>query len=209
MTMANTHPEAVRPSETVTRDPPRWEASSTLLAVASRIGCNIFGRRLLVVGMEAKLTAEVSSTDTFETLFDREWRPMLQVAYLIVGSHAVAEEIVQEAFTVVLDRWESIDRPGGYLRTTVVRAAVRAAALSRRERDAVSAQHPDVAYQPDHEGIWEQLEHLSSRQRSALVLRFHADLSLDDVAETLGCRPATARSLVRRGLEELRKKELR
>ena len=155
------------------------------------------------------MSAEVSSTDTFDTLFDREWRPMLQVAYLIVGSHAVAEEVVQEAFAVLLDRWESIDRPGGYLRTIVVRSAVRAATLSRRERDAVSTQRPDVVYQPDHEGIWEQLEHLSSRQRSALVLRFHADLPLAEVAETLGCRPATARSLVRRGLEELRKKDLR
>lgn len=150
--------------------------------------------------------AEVSNPDTFGTLFDREWRPMLQVAYLIVGSHAVAEELVQEAFTAVLSRWGSIDRPGGYLRTVVVRSSVDASKRRRREDDATRGTRPDVVYQPDPDGIWEHLDHLNSRQRSALVLRFYADLSLDDVADALGCRPATARSLVRRGLQELRKK---
>jgi len=45
---------------------------------------------------------------------------------------------------------------------------------------------------------------LPLRQRSALVLRYFCDLGDADIAELLGCRPATVRSLVHRGLANLR-----
>jgi DNA-directed RNA polymerase specialized sigma24 family protein len=45
---------------------------------------------------------------------------------------------------------------------------------------------------------------LSSRQRSAVVLRYFSDSSDNEIAMVLGCRPATVRSLIRRGLSHLR-----
>jgi len=45
---------------------------------------------------------------------------------------------------------------------------------------------------------------LRPRQRLAVVLRYYLDLSFDEVAAAIGCRPATARSLVHRALGELR-----
>jgi DNA-directed RNA polymerase specialized sigma24 family protein len=36
------------------------------------------------------------------------------------------------------------------------------------------------------------------------VLRFYADLRVDEVAKILGCRPGTAASLIHRGLADLR-----
>jgi RNA polymerase sigma factor (sigma-70 family) len=49
------------------------------------------------------------------------------------------------------------------------------------------------------------LARLPYRQRAALVLRFYRDLPDDEISEVLGCRPATVRSLVFRGLEQLRR----
>jgi DNA-directed RNA polymerase specialized sigma24 family protein len=45
---------------------------------------------------------------------------------------------------------------------------------------------------------------VSTRQRTALVLRYYVDLPEDDIAAILHCRPATVRSLVQRGLDRLR-----
>ena len=42
------------------------------------------------------------------------------------------------------------------------------------------------------------------RQRTAIVLRFYEDLSEDDIAMIMRCRPGTARSLVARGMATLR-----
>ncbi|MGZ4740484.1 MAG: sigma factor-like helix-turn-helix DNA-binding protein [Ilumatobacteraceae bacterium] len=42
------------------------------------------------------------------------------------------------------------------------------------------------------------------RQRSAIVLRYLCDLPEEEIAANLNCRPSTVRSLVRRGLAELR-----
>src|SRR5215470_1874637 len=56
------------------------------------------------------------------SLYEREREPMVRLAVLLVGSLAVAEEVVQDAFVVVSQRWNELDNPGGYLRTTVVNA---------------------------------------------------------------------------------------
>lgn len=158
--------------------------------------------------MGIAVSRDEAQTESFEVLFDDEWRPMVQLAYLITGSYAVAEEVVQEAMATVFDRWSSIESPGGYLRTTVVRSAARHKRRRRREHQFVASLPAPVIQLPEHDDLWDHLADLKSRQRSALVLRFYADLSMDDIATTLGCRPATARSLVRRGLEQLRKKAM-
>ena len=42
------------------------------------------------------------------------------MATLMVGSSAIAEEVLQDAFGAVSERWDCLERPGGYLRTSVV-----------------------------------------------------------------------------------------
>ena len=43
--------------------------------------------------------------------------------------------------------------------------------------------------------MWHALAVLPSRQRAVLVLRYYLDLSDQTIAETLGCRRGTVRSL--------------
>jgi len=47
------------------------------------------------------------------------------------------------------------------------------------------------------------LDELPARRRDALVLRFYLGLSEADIAETLGVRPGTVKSMVSRGLQQL------
>ena len=146
-----------------------------------------------------------ASTVQLGALFEREQYAMVRLAALLVGSRALAEEIVQESFITVGARWANLDNPGGYLRSTVVNAcrmALRRRAIERRyAHDAASVVDTPTELVELHDA----LARLSDRQRAVVVLRYFADASDAEVAQLLGCRTSTVRSLARRSLLKLRK----
>jgi RNA polymerase sigma factor (sigma-70 family) len=131
---------------------------------------------------------------------------MLRMATLMVGSVAVAEEVVQDAFAVVGARWSSLDRPGAYLRTTVVNGCAHV--LRRRQVDGRAAglwpSQPSTELPTRLLEIRDALDRLTDRQRMVVVLRYFIDISDGEIAELLGVRPATVRSLARRAFAVLR-----
>lgn len=143
-----------------------------------------------------------------DNLYQREYQPMVRLARLLTGSLATAEELVQDAFITLHQRADRIDNPGGYLRRTVVNncySHLRRADLERRKLQVVGNRpdHPELP--TDLDETWRSLESLKPRQRTALVLRFYEDLSVADVAELMGVREGTVKSLVHRGLRQLEK----
>lgn len=148
---------------------------------------------------------QVCDVTTFEDYFSRERTAMLRVAYLITRSRPIAEEIVQDAFVAVYQRWTELDSPSAYLRTTVVRAAVATRNRSWRGRALEARSSARPAPEPGVDEMRTSLAHLPPKQRAALVLRFYCDLTHEDIAAALGCTAATARSLTHRGLAALRK----
>jgi RNA polymerase sigma factor (sigma-70 family) len=139
----------------------------------------------------------------FEELYQAYWDPMVRLATLLVDRPAVAEELVQEAFVRVERAYDRLDAPVAYLRAAVVnrcRSYLRRASLERRHQ----LEAPLEVTGPELDETWQQLRRLTSRRRAAIVLRFYADLRVDEVAEILGCRPGTAASLIHRGLADLR-----
>lgn len=132
---------------------------------------------------------------------------MVRVAHLISGSNAVAEEIVQDAFVRLRERWDSLDNPGGYLRTTVVNACRSQLRRHDVERRYARTQRPDDIVTGDREidETWTALGQLPERQRAVLVLRFYEDLPEAEIAHILGCRIGTVKSSMHRALKRLRK----
>lgn len=141
------------------------------------------------------------------SLYQREYRPMVRMATLMVGSAPVAEEVVQDAFAVVGERWHDLDRPGAYLRTTVVNGCSQV--LRRRAaEDRVSRLAPppdDVVLPTRLIELRHALDRLTERQRMVIVLRYVVDVSDREIAEILSVRPSTVRSLARRAFAVLRK----
>ena len=137
----------------------------------------------------------------------------IRLAYLLTGDRTVAEDLVQEAFVRFVGRLRFLRDPDAfepYLRRTIVnlsknyfrRRAVERAYLEREgPRIENGGSDPDVA---THDALRTALLRLPLRQRTALVLRYYEDLPDATIAELLGCRQATVRSLVARGLEALR-----
>ena len=140
----------------------------------------------------------------FDDLYRAEYAPMVQLARGLVDSFEQAEEIVQDAFAKVFERWDRLSEPGGYLRVTVVNGARNE--LRKRElgRRLGLARRPEtVGGEPDH--LFDALASLPARQRMVHVLRYYADMTESEIAETLNVRPGTVKSAASRGLSKLRK----
>lgn len=138
-------------------------------------------------------------------LYESEYVGLVQLAYLLLGSAAVADEVVQDAFLAVRERWHAIDSsPGGYVRRTVVNGA-----RMRLRRDRIEARRlldpPPVDAPADLIDVRDALARLPVPQRTAIVLRFWAQLPDEETAAVLGCRVGTVRSHISRGIATLRK----
>jgi len=139
-------------------------------------------------------------------LYLSERVPMTRLATLHVGSVHQAEEIVQEAFIKIGDRWNTIERPGGYLRTTVINGC--RSVLRRREveeRHVNESLGDDIKLPAHLVELHEALGQLSERQRTVIVLRYFVDLPDTEIAEIMEISAVTVRTLTHRSLSKLRK----
>ena len=159
------------------------------------------------------LVASDVSADRLGALYEAHAADALRLAYLLTGDRVVAQDLVQDAFVKVAGRLTHLRRQeafGAYLRVTVVNLARMRGRRLKVERDYLERHRselrephrdPDVAAA---ESLRLALSRLPFRQRAAIVLRFFDDVPDDVSAQVLGCRQATVRSLIHRGLESLR-----
>lgn len=135
---------------------------------------------------------------------------LLRFAYLLCGDRHRAEDLLQDVLLAMYRRFGDdlpLDNPTGYARRALANANV---SWSRRgtNRELVIAELPDSpTFEPDgatRDALWQALRRLPVRQRTVLVLRFYADADDAEIADTLGCRRGTVRSLASRALAALR-----
>lgn len=135
---------------------------------------------------------------------------LLRFAYLVSGDRQRAEDLVQDALLGMYRRFGEtlpLDNPHGYARRAIVHANVSwARRATNRELPVEVLPDSDaaVADAADRDELWQALRRLPERQRAVLVLRFYADATDTEIAETLRCRRGTVRSLASRALAALR-----
>ncbi len=136
--------------------------------------------------------------------------PKLVAALALHGGQVeVAEDLAQETLVRVWEHWSEVrhaDSPDAWafrvafnLSTSVLRRRV----LERRfpVPAAADAPGPDAA---DQIAVRQALQLLPTRQRAAIILRYFADLSVDDTAAAMGCAPGTVKALTSQGIANLR-----
>ena len=156
------------------------------------------------ISLESAPADEAIALTGFDDLYRAEYEPMVRLARGLVDAPEIAEEIAQDAFAKVYERWNRLDQPGGYLRTAVVNGA--RSELRKREVRRRIGLRPFSPPQPeDQEYLLDALDQLSPRQKTVLVLRFYADMTEKEIAQAMGVRPGTVKSATSRGLAELRK----
>ena len=146
--------------------------------------------------------AESKAWTGAEAVYASAYRNLLRVAFVLTGSAPAAEDVVHDVFAKVGPKIDTLDEPAAYLRVAVVN---RCRSLHRRDVAAPRPDDPaDAVMDVGLVELRDALIALPIRQRSAIVLRYLCDLPEEEIASNLNCRPSTVRSLVRRGLAELR-----
>jgi RNA polymerase sigma-70 factor (sigma-E family) len=155
------------------------------------------------VGQRMSVDATVELPTTFEDVFRRQYEPMVRVAFLLLGSRAEAEDAVQDALARVQLRWARLDNPEAYLRRCVVNRSYDILRRRRLEQRFRWLQRPETSEMQADE-LSDALAKLPAKRRAAIVLRYYAGLSEQEIAEALGVRPGTVKSMLHRALAQLR-----
>jgi RNA polymerase sigma-70 factor (sigma-E family) len=140
---------------------------------------------------------------TYDEFYENARPWALRLAVLLTQEHA-AEDLVQDAFAAVYQRWHRLDEPGAYLRTVLVNAARTQHRRRAREDARIAALGPCGSAALHADEIADALAALPYRQRAVLVLRYYGDLSEREIADALGCRVGTVKSSASRALAHLR-----
>jgi RNA polymerase sigma-70 factor (sigma-E family) len=139
--------------------------------------------------------------DDFDAVFTRERVPMVRLAYLMLRDEAHAEEVVQDAFVSVFERWDRLDNAGAYLRRCVVNGCLsRMRRARRRIPEPVGRTEAELA--TDH--TLDAVRRLSPQRQTMVVLRYYADMTQDEIADTLRLPVGTVKSGLHRALGELK-----
>jgi RNA polymerase sigma-70 factor (ECF subfamily) len=139
----------------------------------------------------------------YDQLFRAEHAAIVRSAFLVTGDREAAREVAQEAFAELHVHWRKVrtyDRPGAWVRRVAIRKAVRfrqrGVRLAALEVEA-AVKAPGAGGDPAGTAgprleVLASLQQLSPAQRAAVVLHYFDDLPVTEVAEALGCKPATA-----------------
>ena len=145
--------------------------------------------------------AAASATEAFEGLFEAERQRLFRALCLMTGDPGEAEEIAQDAFLALWERWDrvcSMERSTGYLyRTAMNRFRSRRRQLARAARTTVRPEPPVDLYETAdlRDVVLRALRRLGPRQRAAVVLTDYLGYPSPEAAEMLGIKPTSVRSL--------------
>ncbi len=149
---------------------------------------------------------------TLADLLETYGRELQAVAYLILRDRLEAEDVVIESLLTAFERGGEI-RDERALRAWLLRVATNHA-LGRRRKTARLVQleiTPDQAAGGDlasesvtRLSLLDGVDRLPTQMRAALILRYYADLPVEEVAAALGKSPNTIKAQLRTALDRLR-----
>jgi RNA polymerase sigma-70 factor (sigma-E family) len=141
----------------------------------------------------------------FETFFEAHHLRLFRALWLLTRNRHEAEELMQDAFLGVWERWDrvsSLRDPEGYLYRTAMnlfRSRLRRAAVAVRKRTHQLPADDQLAAVEEREAVVRALAPLTRGQRAAIVLMDVLGLSSEQAAEALGVKPGTVRVQAARG----------
>jgi RNA polymerase sigma-70 factor (sigma-E family) len=152
----------------------------------------------------------VQDHDDFTRFVLESYAVLLRRAFLLVGDHSRAEDLVQTSLIAIYPRWHRVKDPGAYLRTVMIRTSIG----WRRRRwtsELPTESLPDIKGEPDRadevalaDVVRRALMSLTPDQRAVVVLRYFENCSEAETARALGCSVGTVKSRASRAFAALR-----
>jgi RNA polymerase sigma-70 factor, ECF subfamily len=138
---------------------------------------------------------------SFEEFFHVERDRLFRVMFVITKNRQEAEDLSQEAFVRVWERWDTVgamENPAGYLHRTAMnlfRSRYRRALLAARRGIGIATEEDAYAAIDDRQVALQALGSLAPRQRAAIVLTEVLRYTAEEAGSMLGIRAATVRAL--------------
>lgn len=159
------------------------------------------------------------ATSAVTALYHQSYATLVRLAWLLTRDQGRAEELVQDAFVDLHQRWPQLSdhtAAAGYLRTSVVnraRSSLRHLQVVRKHAPTQLVDLDRHSEQSAEHGALDRLEQqriiaslngLPTRQREVLILRYYGQLSEAEIADTLRISRGAVKSHSSRGLRALR-----
>jgi RNA polymerase sigma factor (sigma-70 family) len=151
--------------------------------------------------------AIVERRSVFEDFYRAERSTVLRAVVFALDDADVGVEATDEAMARAYERWDDVGamaNPAGWVFRVAVnhgRNRFRRRRLERRKPPPRDRDRPDVEVADP--ALSRALGRMPLDQRTVIVLRFHLDWSIDEIAAALGCPPGTVKSRLHRGLQRL------
>jgi RNA polymerase sigma-70 factor, ECF subfamily len=158
-------------------------------------------------------TERVEPGPRFDTFVEEEHVRLFKALYFVTGNREEAEDLAQDAFLKLWERWDRIDTiedPTAYLFRVALNGfrmrRRRMAMALRRQPDAIESRdaYVDAEMRLD---VRRLLLEVTPRQRAALLLVDLLGYPSEQAASILRIRPSTVRNLVHQGRTTLRSME--
>lgn len=148
--------------------------------------------------MESKNVPAAGGRRSFEDFFDDEHARLFRALCLVTRNRHEAEEIMQDAFLAMLERWDRtrIEDPVGYLYRVAMNAfrkRARRAVLAARRTVGLIRPDDSIEAVDARDAAVRALAPLSRQQRAAVVLMDLLGYTSEEAAKLLGIRPSTVR----------------
>jgi RNA polymerase sigma-70 factor (ECF subfamily) len=179
----------------------------------------VIGHRFFLKSAGGTVSAP-DHAEAFDRLFQHHERQIFGYLWRMTGDEGLASDLCQETF---LRAWQHVEQlcgyrdPIGWLFRVATNLALNAQRGRQRllrlvtqleDEDGPASADPTGSI-VDAELIHQILQGLSPKARAALVLREVYDLSLEEVAHTLGATPAATKKMLSRAREQFRTRYLR
>jgi RNA polymerase sigma-70 factor (ECF subfamily) len=126
-------------------------------------------------------------------VFRSTYPSVLRTTFLILHDRGRAEEVTQDAFLRLCERWRSVtENPEAWVRRVAVRAAIRSAQRTRLRTAPPPEDQPWWDDLPDVD-LARAIAALAPQQRAAVVLHYLDDLPVEEVAHHLGVSTSTVK----------------
>jgi len=192
-----------------------WVVCSFFATSTASAPLGLIGNTSVVVGRNRTLRSVnlgvLSTVESFDDFYQRDYRSLIGLAYVMTGSRWVAEELAQEAMAEAHRKWSKISRyddPSAWVRRVMVNKKISAARRRRTETKAMnrlrSLRIQDSVDIPDSASeVWTTVCKLPLRQAQAIALFYWEDRPLAEIAAIMGVSVETTKTHLKRGRASL------
>jgi RNA polymerase sigma-70 factor (ECF subfamily) len=144
--------------------------------------------------------------DEYAWFYRAEYPMVSRTVFFVVHDRARAEDIAQEAFVRLLERWKRVsryERPDAWVRRVAIRLAIRSVQRERLRPVLERKLELSSDARPVDVDLLRAIGELPVRHRAAIVLFYFEDRPIAEIVHILGCSESAVKVWLHRARKSL------